>query len=70
MKKSNQAYLTISCALISFLSLSGQEKDVTIMVDTLSNDIYMLTGQGGNIGIYIGEEHVFMIDDQFARLSP
>jgi glyoxylase-like metal-dependent hydrolase (beta-lactamase superfamily II) len=29
----------------------------------------MLTGQGGNIGIYIGETHVFMIDDQLDRLS-
>lgn len=29
----------------------------------------MLTGQGGNIGIYVGETHVFMIDDQFERLS-
>lgn len=29
----------------------------------------MLTGQGGNIGVYIGENHVFMIDDQFDRLS-
>jgi glyoxylase-like metal-dependent hydrolase (beta-lactamase superfamily II) len=29
----------------------------------------MLTGQGGNIGIYVGTDHVFMIDDQFDRLS-
>jgi glyoxylase-like metal-dependent hydrolase (beta-lactamase superfamily II) len=30
----------------------------------------MLTGQGGNIGVCVGEEGVFMIDDQFARLTP
>jgi len=29
----------------------------------------MLTGQGGNIGIYDGESYVFMIDDQFDRIS-
>ncbi len=29
----------------------------------------MLTGQGGNIGVYVGTDHVFMIDDQFDRLS-
>jgi glyoxylase-like metal-dependent hydrolase (beta-lactamase superfamily II) len=29
----------------------------------------MLTGEGGNIGVYVGEEYVFMIDDQFDRLS-
>lgn len=29
----------------------------------------MLVGQGGNIGVSIGEDGVFMIDDQFAPLS-
>ncbi len=29
----------------------------------------MLTGRGGNIGIYVGSDKVFMIDDQFAPLS-
>jgi len=29
----------------------------------------MLTGRGGNIGIYVGEKNVFMIDDQFAPIS-
>jgi glyoxylase-like metal-dependent hydrolase (beta-lactamase superfamily II) len=30
----------------------------------------MLVGQGGNIAISIGEDGVFMIDDQFAPLTP
>jgi len=29
----------------------------------------MLTGQGGNIGVYVGQEYVYMIDDQYGRLS-
>ncbi|MCF2873127.1 MULTISPECIES: MBL fold metallo-hydrolase [unclassified Tenacibaculum] len=29
----------------------------------------MLQGQGGNIGLFIGDESVFMIDDQFAPLT-
>ncbi len=29
----------------------------------------MLTGRGGNIGIYVGTKNVFMIDDQFAPIS-
>ncbi len=49
--------------------MKGQEKEVTISVDTLAQHVYMLTGQGGNIGIYVGETHVFMTDDQFDRLS-
>lgn len=55
---------------LCFLTLAlAQEKEVVIKIDTLSKDVFMLTGQGGNIGIYTGESNVFMIDDQFERLS-
>jgi len=60
------------CVALSFIvsvAMYSQEEEVEISVDTLSTDVYMLTGQGGNIGIYAGEEYVFMIDDQFDRLS-
>lgn len=60
---------SIICSCCALLSLNAQDKEVNIKIDTLSQDVFMLTGQGGNIGIYVGEEHVFMIDDQFARLS-
>jgi len=30
----------------------------------------MLVGQGGNIGVSVGEDGVFVIDDQFAPLTP
>ena len=48
----------------------SQEKEVTITIDTLTSEVYMLTGQGGNIGLYVNAINSFMIDDQFARLSP
>jgi len=48
----------------------SQEKEVIIKVDTLTSEVYMLTGQGGNIGLYVNATNSFMIDDQFARLSP
>ena len=52
---------TISCA--------QNNKEVTIKVNKISDNVYMLVGQGGNIGVSIGEDGVFVIDDQFARLS-
>lgn len=63
--------LVLVCVLMTFslLSLRAQDEEVVIKIDTLSQNVFMLTGQGGNIGIYVGEDHVFMIDDQFARLS-
>ena len=60
-------FIFISSLCVSLLS--AQEEEVVISIDKLSSDVYMLTGQGGNIGIYIGQKHVFMIDDQFDRLS-
>ena len=46
------------------------QNEVVIKTDKLSDHVYMLTGQGGNIGLSIGEDGVFVIDDQFARLTP
>ncbi len=43
--------------------------DVTIESTKLSDHVYMLVGQGGNIGVSVGDDGVFIIDDQFARLS-
>ncbi len=47
----------------------GQD-DVTIEATDLGDGLYMLTGQGGNIGLSIGPDGVFMIDNQFAPLTP
>ena len=60
-----------TCFLVvcSMLAIQAQNKEVVITVDTLSPQVYMLTGQGGNIGIYVGTDHILMIDDQFDRLS-
>jgi glyoxylase-like metal-dependent hydrolase (beta-lactamase superfamily II) len=69
MKKLDLRSFLIFLLLFS-LKVTAQKDDVVITVDTLSNNVYMLTGQGGNIGIYVGKENVYMIDDQFKRLSP
>lgn len=44
--------------------------DVQIETIQLSERIYMLKGAGGNIGVSVGEDGVFVIDDQFAPLTP
>jgi glyoxylase-like metal-dependent hydrolase (beta-lactamase superfamily II) len=35
----------------------------------LSENIFMLQGEGGNIGVSVGDDGVFVIDDQFAPLT-
>lgn len=44
-------------------------KDVTIEAVPVGDGIYMLIGQGGNIGVSAGPDGVFLIDDQFAPLT-
>jgi cyclase len=43
---------------------------VEIVVQKLSATTYMLEGAGGNLGLSIGDDAVFLIDDQFAPLTP
>ena len=42
---------------------------VQIKTTQLAQNIYMLEGEGGNIGVSVGEDGVFLIDDQFAPLT-
>ncbi len=68
MKQIKQA---IQLLLILFVfNATAQNKEVKIKVKKLTESVYMLTGQGGNIGLFVGEDGVFMIDDQFAPLTP
>ena len=50
-------------------ALSFQPEDVQIKVVQVANGIYMLQGQGGNIGVSVGEDSTFIIDDQYAPLT-
>jgi len=43
--------------------------DVEIQTQRLADGVYMLVGQGGNIGLSVGEDGAFLIDDQFAPLT-
>ena len=61
--------LSLALSLFFYNNIIGQN-EVVIKTDKLSDNVYMLTGQGGNIGVSIGEDGVFVIDDQFARLTP
>ena len=51
-------------------SFAAQEmQDVEIETVPVADGIYMLVGQGGNIGVSIGEDGAILIDDQFAPLT-
>jgi glyoxylase-like metal-dependent hydrolase (beta-lactamase superfamily II) len=58
--------------LLLFLALPaplfGQD-EVVIKTIPVADGIYMMTGKGGNMGLFIGEDGTFLIDDQFAPLT-
>ena len=43
---------------------------VEIKTTKLAETVYMLTGAGGNIGVSAGGDTVFIVDDQYAPLTP
>src|SRR5919107_3979943 len=69
----------LSCFAIGLLSLltltvtvngvNAQGDNVTINTTKLSNNTYMLKGSGGSIIFSVGQDSVFMVDDQFAPLT-
>lgn len=68
--KTIPACLLGTLLLPSLTALAQQDmSDVEIIPHQLYEGVYYLQGQGGNIGVSIGEDGVFLIDDQFAPLS-
>lgn len=60
-------------ALLTSLSVqAGPERlaDIQIVPTDLGQGLYMLEGRGGNLGVSIGPDGVFLIDDQYAPLTP
>ncbi len=56
--------------VLAMLSAQAQEKPaVEFTMTQVAESVYMLKGRGGNIGLSVGADGVFMIDDQYAPLT-
>ncbi len=58
--------MTVSTDLASQAGLDT----VQIRTQRLTDNVYVLQGAGGNIGLAVGDDAVFVVDDQFAPLTP
>lgn len=63
-------------ALFALLSLAAAPVGAQVNYDTVrvrtipvSSNVYMLQGAGGNIGLAVGDDAVFVVDDQYAPLT-
>jgi cyclase len=61
--------LLLTLTIIIVNDVSAQDENVTINITKLTDSIYMLKGSGGNILVSVGQDGVFMVDDQFAPLT-
>lgn len=57
---------TLSFSTGGFVQAADEVEVVTLLV---TDQLYMLQGPGGNIGLFTGPDGTLMIDDQFAPLS-
>ena len=68
-----RSYIFIFSLASLILSLStplaAQDSEVKIQRITVTDNISMLLGKGGNIGLFTGSDGTFLIDDQFAPLT-
>ena len=69
--QTKQIILVVTAVLIltSFSTVRAQDLDKVLITSVkLTDNIYMLQGAGGNIGLSFGSDGIFIIDDQFAPL--
>ena len=62
----------ISCSLLASAPALAQQdfSKVEVKALKLTDSTYMLSGAGGNIGLSVGDDAVFVIDSDFAPLAP
>ncbi len=64
--------MLVVAAACAATTLPAQQdlSQATVKVIPVAGGVYMLEGAGGNIGLSVGNDDAFMVDDQFAPLTP
>jgi len=63
--------LLICAALAAFAGLASAQTapEPTVEAVAVGPGVYVLYGQGGNIGVSVGSDGLFLIDDQYANMT-
>jgi glyoxylase-like metal-dependent hydrolase (beta-lactamase superfamily II) len=62
------AFSLILCLCVCSATAQDMSK-VEIKTTRVAGNVYMLEGQGGNIGVSVGSDGILIVDDQFAPLA-
>jgi cyclase len=64
----------LACLLATFVNASvvaaQNPQSAEVRTVPVANGVYMLMGNGGNIGVSIGPDATFIVDDQYAPMVP
>jgi glyoxylase-like metal-dependent hydrolase (beta-lactamase superfamily II) len=64
--------ILLICAALSTAHIRRADtdvQDVTVKTEKVNGNIYVLFGQGGNIGVSAGKDGILIIDDQFMNVA-
>jgi cyclase len=64
-----KVFILISCLVATSAFAQQDFSEVQIETIPVAKGVYMLVGRGGNIGLSIGQDGAFLIDDQYAPLT-
>jgi len=66
--------ILLSAMVLAVMSVPAQAQseapDVRVTIEKVAEGIYALSGDGGNVGVSAGPDGVFIIDDQYAPMTP
>jgi cyclase len=54
----------------AFAAAAAAQEAVDIRTEAVGPGVYVLYGAGGNIGVSVGADGVFLVDDQYAVMTP
>jgi cyclase len=65
--------LTALLAALTLVAAPARSQDfskIEVKTVKLTDTVYMLQGAGGNIGVSVGDDAVFLVDDDYAPMTP
>jgi cyclase len=69
MRRSGFAVLVLTSCLASRLTAQQNFDTVQVRAEHVAGPVWMLQGLGGNIGVSVGRDGVFLVDDEYAPLT-
>ncbi|MCL1893098.1 MAG: MBL fold metallo-hydrolase [Holophagaceae bacterium] len=60
----------LSIILPALISIQATQPATQHRIEQVRDNVYCIYGQGGNVGLIVGDDHLVLIDGQFARSLP